>query len=270
MIKSRDFCTLAQRMLEEQWGYILNAYGQFWTAEDQESTTNDMAKQYGKKWIGRRVIDCSGIGYLIFQLLGQKMAHGSNSMWDSWVNDRSELKNGKRADGKEMWPGDPVFRREKRESGTWRRHHVGYYMGNGIVIEARGTQYGVVSNANGGKGRGLKDWHETAHWNNMDYGNGGGEIMSTLKRGDSGTDVRQLQQALNEWGYVLTVDGKFGAKTEAAVCQWQAKMGLNVTGICDQAMWQGLTQEAEDVIDLKLSRNAARELMDQLRKGGIR
>ena len=269
MIRSRDFCTLARRMLDEKWGYILNAYGQFWTEKDQANTTDSMARQYGRQWIGRRVIDCSGIGYLIFTLLGQKMAHGSNSMWDSWVNDRCELKNGKRADGKEMWPGDPVFRKEQRESGTWRRHHVGYYMGNGVVIEARGTQYGVVSNENGGKGRGLTGWHETARWNNMDYGNGGG-AMETLKRGDSGADVRQLQQALNEWGCVLTVDGKFGAKTEAAVCQWQAKMGLNVTGICDQAMWAGLTQEPEDVIDLKLSRTAARELMDQLKAAGIR
>ena len=94
--------------------------------------------------------------------------------------------------------------------------------------------------------------------------------MTTLKRGDTGAEVRQLQQVLNEWGYPLTVDGKFGAKTEAAVCQWQAKMGITVTGICDQATWTGLTKEAEDVIDLKLSRTAARELMEALRKGGIR
>ena len=118
MIRSRDFCTLARRMLDEKWGYILNAYGQFWTEKDQANTTDSMARQYGRQWIGRRVIDCSGIGYLIFTLMGQKMAHGSNSMWDSWVNDRCELKNGKRADGKEMWPGDPVFRKEQREKQT--------------------------------------------------------------------------------------------------------------------------------------------------------
>ena len=43
-----------------------------------------------------------------------------------------------------------------------------------------------------------------------------------LSYGSSGASVRQLQQALNEAGYALDVDGGFGPKTKAAVWRWTA------------------------------------------------
>jgi mannosyl-glycoprotein endo-beta-N-acetylglucosaminidase len=62
-----------------------------------------------------------------------------------------------------------------------------------------------------------------------------------LKSGDQGEDVATLQAALNQQlGLQLDTDGKFGPKTEAAVQQYQASHGLEVTGTCDFNMWQSL------------------------------
>jgi len=60
-------------------------------------------------------------------------------------------------------------------------------------------------------------------------------ITSTLRRGSSGEDVRTLQRSLNERGYGLEVDGRFGPGTEAAVRRFQAAQGLSVDGVVGPA-----------------------------------
>ncbi len=53
----------------------------------------------------------------------------------------------------------------------------------------------------------------------------------TVGYGSYGDPVRQLQQALNQVGYSLEVDGGFGEKTKAAVVDYQKKNGLVVDGV---------------------------------------
>lgn len=53
----------------------------------------------------------------------------------------------------------------------------------------------------------------------------------TLRFGMNGLDVKMLQQFLNKQGYILTVDGKFGNMTKAAVINFQKKNGLVSDGI---------------------------------------
>ena len=59
----------------------------------------------------------------------------------------------------------------------------------------------------------------------------------TLKRGDSGADVRELQIRVAGWAADspskthVAVDGVFGAQTEAAVKRFQRAYGLTVDGI---------------------------------------
>ena len=58
--------------------------------------------------------------------------------------------------------------------------------------------------------------------------------MANLGYGSSGSDVRELQQALIAAGYDVGssgADGIFGAKTQAAVKQYQQDNGLSVDGI---------------------------------------
>lgn len=54
---------------------------------------------------------------------------------------------------------------------------------------------------------------------------------SILRRGDSGDEVRALQQRLNAAGFSLVVDGQFGPRTEQAVRAFQQRSGLVVDGL---------------------------------------
>ena len=57
----------------------------------------------------------------------------------------------------------------------------------------------------------------------------------SLKNGSTGEEVRKLQQQLKTNGYSdLAVDGIYGAKTEAAVRDYQTKNGLDADGIAGQ------------------------------------
>lgn len=55
--------------------------------------------------------------------------------------------------------------------------------------------------------------------------------MTTLRHGDRGQAVLQLQKQLNALGAQLFADGDFGDKTEAAVRAFQLKVGLVSDGI---------------------------------------
>lgn len=60
----------------------------------------------------------------------------------------------------------------------------------------------------------------------------GGYVI--LQKGDSGNEVKALQLALIEMGYLNgTADGNFGAATENAVIQFQNRNGYPTTGIVD-------------------------------------
>ena len=55
---------------------------------------------------------------------------------------------------------------------------------------------------------------------------------AVLKQGNSGTNVKTLQQKLKNWGYYSgAVDGVFGPKTKAAVILFQKRNGLVADGI---------------------------------------
>ncbi|MCB1519879.1 MAG: peptidoglycan-binding protein [Hyphomicrobiaceae bacterium] len=56
------------------------------------------------------------------------------------------------------------------------------------------------------------------------------EFTRTLRRGDSGDDVKALQELLNGIGYELTVDGNYGRGTKEAVRDFQKRNGLSADG----------------------------------------
>lgn len=58
--------------------------------------------------------------------------------------------------------------------------------------------------------------------------------MSVLRHGNRGQEVRVLQQRLNLQGAGLNPDGIFGDSTEAAVRDYQRKVGLVIDGIAGQ------------------------------------
>lgn len=232
MVKAADLIRLWRQALAEGWGYIWGTYGQVWTQKNQDAATRETTVKYGSKWIGHRVADCSGLAYWAFRELGGTMYHGSNTIWNQYVTGRCALKDGKRTDGQPILPGDPVFL-VKEENGVKNRHHIGYFAGD-TCIEAKSTQYGVVTSP-------LSHWHETAHWGNVEYE--GGEVFvihPTLRLGATGDEVTYLQTLLCDVGDALTVDGKFGSKTEAAVKAFQQQTGLTADGVVGPQTWDAL------------------------------
>jgi peptidoglycan hydrolase-like protein with peptidoglycan-binding domain len=59
-------------------------------------------------------------------------------------------------------------------------------------------------------------------------------LPPTLRRGDTGDDVKLLQAA------VMPHDGRFGPQTERAVRDYQQANGLKVDGICGPATWRSI------------------------------
>lgn len=138
-----------EEAIADQYGYIYGATHEWWTKEKQSSyakkyadnADRKMSCKYGGKWAGHYVTDCSGLFAWAFKELGGSIYHGSNTMYLSYCTAKGDLKAGKRTDGKPLLPGTAVF---TYNSSTGKRGHVGLFIGNGTVIEAKGAQYGVI------------------------------------------------------------------------------------------------------------------------------
>lgn len=236
MIAVLELIALFQKALSEKWGYIWGASGQTWTKAKQDAATREMTVKYGKKWIGHRVADCSGLFAWAFKQLGGSIYHGSNTIYNKYCSSKGKLSKGKRADGQPIKPGTAVFLYRASDSN---RHHIGLYIGNDTVIEAKGTQYGVVTSK-------LSHWDEWGELKNVNYSGvtgdeGGTPAVTVLKNGSRGEAVKALQTLLNKAGFDCgNVDGIFGSKTEAAVRLFQASKGLKVDGIAGEATQDAL------------------------------
>lgn len=156
---------------------------------------------------------------------------------------------GKISDGMPEIPGLLVW--------TETKAHVGVYVGNGYVVEARGFSYGVPKSVMGN--RNFKFWGDYAY---IDYTQEEFELMkaaskstksvsaakqpsssSTLRKGDKGSAVKEMQNLLLKHGYSLPqhgADGEFGDETLAAVKAFQSAKGLSVDGIVGTNTWAAL------------------------------
>ena len=141
-LKPEQIVEDAKYALNSGWGYIRGKTGQVWTEEEQNAVEADpngreQTKLYGRKWIGRRVVDGSGLVSRIFYRHGGYMPHGCNSIYNRFCEQKGELK-----EESVLRPGCLVFKRsDKYENPIY---HVGVYIGDGKVIEAHGTAKGVI------------------------------------------------------------------------------------------------------------------------------
>lgn len=238
MIRAEDLIAKFQYALEEKWGYIWGTSGQVWTQRDQNNSSREMTVKYGSRWIGCHVADCSGLFRWAYRQLGTDCAHGSNSIYDRYCKNRGRLAKGKRQDGGELKPGTAVFTGTDGDRG-----HIGLYIGGGEVIEAKGTQYGVV------KSKVTKSrWTWWGELSAVDYAENpnipsnpeGEKEMKTIRRGDKGAEVKEAQEMLMRHGYKLPkygADGDFGAETEKAVKQFQKDWDLTQDGVIGPKTW---------------------------------
>lgn len=252
-IKASDLIALFRQAREERWGYIWGEAGGVWTQAEQDAATRDMTVRYGQKWVGKRVADCSGLFRWAANELGAYIYHGSNTMWNTYTNPAHRGAVGGRM---EIYPGTAVY-----QNTDGKRTHVGMYVGVGkygvdTVIEAQGTRTGVVESQ-------LSAWDE---WGEL-LVKIGGEMVKvdydlppniidilprTMRKGDSGEDVKALQEALLRAGYDLGsygADGKYGSETLSAVRAFQYDHGLKADGIAGPLTLNALRQTEDDEPD---------------------
>lgn len=273
MIKVADLIALFFKCLSEKWGYIWGTAGENWTEEKQkalEKTTDSnraQGRKYGKKWIGHKVADCSGLFSWAFKMLGGYMYHGSHTMYTKYCEKKGELKKGKRTDKEELKPGTAVF--------VWngsKYSHVGLYAGEGKVIEAMSTLNGVTtSKVTAGK------WTHWGELKGVDYSNAPKDKPvepedPVLRRGNKGEDVKTLQKLLVEKGYSVGscgIDGDFGSATQKAVKAFQKDNKLTADGVVGQKTWDALKKATPKKFNV-LVENVDRETADAVvaRYGG--
>lgn len=153
---------------------------------------------------------------------------GCSTMWNHEANWQAKGKL------KDM-PDSPCLVFQQYPGNEKKMQHIGYYDGKGNVyhcsVEVKKQKLGEYP------------W---SHWG-LPYGMGGDVpvIHKTVKRGSTGPDVVLCQEDLIYLGYDLSpygADGKFGAKTEAAVKAFQTSVGLPADGICGKKTWAALDE----------------------------
>lgn len=169
--------------------------------------------------------DCQGFVKQVCKRVGITFSGGGcTTMWDNAKNweERGEIQD---------LPEQVccVFWTDANDPKT--KSHIGFYIGNGWMIHCSGE---VIKE---------KLSNKCTHWaipKGIDCN------QPTLRKGSSGQAVVELQTRLIQLGYDLKpygADGKFGAKTLAAVKAFQGKEGLTVDGVVGVKTWNALLKE---------------------------
>ena len=131
--------------------------------------------------------------------------------------------------------------------------HVGLYIGNDEVIEAKGTINGVIKSQ-------LSDKKWTFYGELKDVQYDGVEPSPdpepspgwrpTIRRGNKGADVIECQTMLTRLGYDIGscgIDGDFGRATEAAVKEFQRDHKLVIDGVVGPMTWDALDKAVAQI-----------------------
>ena len=148
-----------------------------------------------------RAFDCSGLGcyYLQNKMGVYKWDHTANDMYKECVKIAEKYRQ----------PGDFVFAHFTEDG---KAGHVGYIDDEGMVVESKGRDDGVVRrDYEAGK------WVCVGRPDVWEY-----EMKRELHSGSIGPDVGQLQARLTHFGYNCgEVDNVFGIKTHNALAKFQ-------------------------------------------------
>jgi hypothetical protein len=139
-----DLAAYAEQAFDAGWGYVWGTYGDILT----DSLFNYKLEQYPdgvgnyedfirSNWLGGRTTDCVGLikGYGWLNPDTLEIEYGSNGMPD--IGADSMYKSALVSGAMDTMPDIPGL-------AVWKSGHIGIYIGNGNVIEAMGTKYGVV------------------------------------------------------------------------------------------------------------------------------
>ena len=239
------------------WPYVWGGYGQVCTPANRRSYANRSscpageAEQIRKKcpvlngssagcggckyYPGEKVrfFDCRGFTRWILQQAGISLqGAGATSQWNTAGN---WVRKGSIAD----LPRDTVccvFMQNRKDHKTM--EHTGLHIGGGVIIHCSGeVKRGKATD------RGWTHFAVPAGLEGKVVSMPGTVWNPTIRRGSSGAAVRECQEALLRLGFDLGsygADGKFGAKTQEAVKEFQHCCGLVADGIAGPMTWDAL------------------------------
>lgn len=177
-------------------------------------------------------VDCSGEEVAAFRALG---IIGPKEDY----NCRTFLAKSQKVPLNELIPGDQVYNADVITDKL--PSHMATYVGDGLVVESRGRNYGVVCrplSAGSWKVGGRLDWFDDdipVLKRNLKY------IPGNLMRGE---DVRWCQLQLQKKGFDPgKIDSIYGQKTFDAVISFQKAAGLEADGIVGPITWNKLFEE---------------------------
>lgn len=156
-----DLVTYAINAYENGWGYVWGTYGNVLTEslfayklEQYPDGVGNYAGFIRVNWLGGRTTDCVGLikGYGWLNTDTLTIDYGANGMPDIGAN---QMYYSASVSGTiDTMPDIPGL-------AVWHDGHIGVYIGNGYVIEAMGTKYGVVKTKLAGR-----SW---THWLKIEY-----------------------------------------------------------------------------------------------------
>lgn len=231
------------------WPYVFGAIGEMCTPKNRDRRANasyptiiskcqvlsGKAKDCsGCEWgQGVRIFDCRGFTYWLLKQVDIKIStvgattqYAEAAAWDM----RGEIKG---------MPTGAVCCVFKDKNGT--KTHTGMHIGGGQIIHCSGTVKRGKTSDSGWTHFGIPKGLYTAE--ELEKLRETIPIHPTLRRGDIGEAVRQMQVLLIAAGYPVGTagaDGIFGSGTESGLLAFQADSGLIVDGICGPKTWAAL------------------------------
>ena len=139
-----DLVECAKQAKLRGWGYVWGTYGQVLTPSLLDYKLRQYPEGVGQyasvireRWLGGRTADCIGLikGYGWLDPDTLTIGYGTNGMPDIGADAMYQAASVK--GGMDTMPDTPGL-------AVWKSGHIGVYIGNGEVIEAMGTNYGVV------------------------------------------------------------------------------------------------------------------------------
>ena len=187
-----------------------------------------------EKWLGKVCFDCSGLVVKMLQdlgVFGKGEDFTAHALWTHEVVPITKT---------QLAPGNLLFHWDGAKMS-----HVGIYLGNNAVVEAKGTKYGVVLSPMPGS------WTHFGSLKRLATAPQKAPASAPaphklIELGARGTEVTLAQQLLNKKMAVvkgfkkLEEDGIFGKLTDAATRQFQKLGKLAVDGEIGPQTWGAL------------------------------
>jgi hypothetical protein len=160
MLTNKGLVEHCKKALEEKWGYVWGTFGLILTKALLQQKLQQYPEEVGQyesfiraNWLNRKTVDCVGLikGY-----------YWSKDGKIVYVPKTDVSANGMYTIAKEKGPIDTLP--ELPGICVYKQGHIGVYIGNGQVIEARGTKYGVIQTPL--RGTGSTPW---THWLKCPY-----------------------------------------------------------------------------------------------------